>query len=159
MPVNQYIEALEAEMQRLGYDTFRRKDENGLEHICFFLPVNDNGDNVFAELSVFGMNDYYFCLQLHSTVAAELGDKLPELEKAVGLWNENAFGTYGIYYARQNLYHRQINVLDADDSPKRAARLALYVLALVREEINSRLPDVLNYITVQDDAGDSGDVQ
>lgn len=145
--MNQYTEALDGEMKRLGYDTFRRTDENGTEHICFLLPVNDNGDEVFTKLCVFGMNEYSFCMQLYSTVTGEFGDSLSELEKAIGHWNQNCFGTYGVFYPAQNLYHRQSNVLDADDSPEKAARLALYTIAIVREEINSRLEEILDFIS------------
>jgi hypothetical protein len=145
--VRPYTEALDAEMRRLGYDTFRRTDENGIEHVCFLLPVNDNGEKVFTELCVFGMNEYSFCMQLYSTVTGKFENNLTELEKAICNWNLNSFGTYGIFYPAQNLYHRQINVLDASDSPEKAARLAFYTIAIIREEINSRLPVILDYIS------------
>ena len=156
--VSPYTEALDAEMKRLGYDTFRRADENGIEYVCFLLPVNDSGEEVFTELSVFGMTEYSFCMQLYSTVTGKFGNSLSELEKAIGNWNLNSFGTYGIFYPARNLYHRQINVLDAGDSPEKAARLAFYTIAIVREEINSRLPDILDYISADmEDTDDASD--
>lgn len=156
--MERYTAALEARMQELGYDTFRRTDENGIEQICFLFPVNDDGDEVFMQLSVFGGKKYYFCMEFYSIVGGSFGDNLSALEKATGLWNGEAFGAYAIDDARQYLYHRQFNILDAQDSPGQAARLATYVLTVVGEEINSRLPEVLDYIELREEPGDAGDL-
>lgn len=141
-PIAAYNEALDAEMKRIGYDTFRRTDENGIEYVCFLLPVNDNGDEVLTELCVFSASDYCYGMQFYSTIAGRFEDRLPELEKAIARWNLYCFGTYGIFYAGMNLYHRQINVMDVEDPPEKAARLALYTIAIIRGEINGRIEAV-----------------
>ena len=153
-----YTEALEAEMQGIGGDTFLRSDENGIEHVCFLIPVNDDGDDVFVEMSVFGMNEYFLCLQVYCTVAHGFGGNLPGLEKAVGLWNGSSFGAYVIHYPGQSLHYRHLNILSADSSPQETARMAFYSLALAREEINARLPEILEFISVEDGPGAPGDI-
>lgn len=137
-----YNEALDAEMKRIGYDTFRRTDEKGIEYVCFLLPVNDNGDVVLTELCVFSASDYCYGMQFYSTIAGKFENRLPELETAIARWNLDCFGTYGIYYSGMNLYHRQINVMDAEETPEKAARLALYTIAIIRGEINGRIEAV-----------------
>ena len=141
-PIAAYNEALDAEMRRIGKDIFRRTDENGIEYICFLLPVNDNGDEVLTELCIFSASDYCYGMQFYSTIAGKFENRLPELEKAIAHWNLDCFGTYGIYYAGMNLYHRQINVMDAEETPEKAARLALYTIAIIRDEINGRIEAV-----------------
>ncbi len=147
VPITAYTEALDAEMRRIGNDTFRRTDENGIEYICFLLPVNDNGDQVFTELCIFSASDYCYGMQFYSTIAGKFESRLAELEKAIARWNLDCFGTYGIYYTGMNLYHRQINVLDAEETPEKAARLALYTIAIIRGEINRRIEAIRECIS------------
>lgn len=140
-----YTDVLETQLKQLGYETTRRKDDNGSTYITFPYAVDDSDYPVIVDTGLFSLGNRYGAMQFYFTLAVDLNKDITQLEKDVMQWNVDGVGVYGIYYPEMSLFYRQVNMIDENDTPDKIAQLALFTLVFIQEELKPRIEAIKDY--------------
>lgn len=77
--------------------------------------------------------------QICTTVLPKIGQALPQLERAITIWNQTSIlGGYGVFHEEDQLYHRYRLPLDDSETAEVTVNHIITAVTLIYEEISRR---------------------